>query len=123
MKSEGHDKWMKAMENEITSMNTWELTMLLKGKKAIERRWTFKLKKDSEGRIERYEARFCAKGFRKVEGIDFTETFAPVAKMNSIRLILSKATTHDLHHLSPSLSQRCLRPDLFVFFVFKVSFA
>jgi hypothetical protein len=54
------------------------------------------LKKDPEGRIERYKARFCAKGFTQVEGVDFTETFAPVAKMNSIRVILSMATTHDL---------------------------
>jgi hypothetical protein len=54
------------------------------------------LKKDSEGRIERYKAHFCAKGFTQVEGIDLTETFAPVAKMNSIRVILSSATTHGL---------------------------
>ena len=66
------------------------------GKKAIGSRCTFKLKKDSEGRIERYKARFCAKGFTQVEDVDFTETFAPVAKMNSIRVLLSIATTHDL---------------------------
>ncbi len=50
----------------------------------------------SEGRIERYKTRFCAKGFTQVEGIDFTQTFVPVAKMNSICVILSIATTHDL---------------------------
>jgi hypothetical protein len=54
------------------------------------------LKKDSEGRIERYKARFCAKGFTQVEGIEFTETFAPVAKINSIHALLSMVTTHHL---------------------------
>ncbi len=63
MKSEDRDKWMKAMEDEIKSIqaqNTWELTKLPEGKKTIGSRWTFKLKIDSEGRIERYNARFCA---------------------------------------------------------------
>jgi hypothetical protein len=56
--------------------------------KAVENRWIFKIKKNSEGMFERYEARICAKGFTQVEGIDFTEIFAPVVKMNSIRVLL-----------------------------------
>ncbi len=64
--------------------------------KAIGSRWIFKRKKNSEGAVERYKVRFCAKGFTQVEGVDFTETFAPVAKMNSIRVLLSIATTYDL---------------------------
>jgi hypothetical protein len=61
MKSKDRDKWMKAMEEEIKSIkaqNTWELTKLPEGKKAIGSRWTFKLKKDSEGRIEHCKAHF-----------------------------------------------------------------
>jgi hypothetical protein len=69
---------------------------LPEAKKAIGSRWTFKLNTDSEGSITRYKARFCAKGFTQVEGIDFSDTFASVAKMNSICVILSIATTHDL---------------------------
>jgi hypothetical protein len=99
MKSKDSDKWFKAMKEEMNSIKaqgTWDLTELPKGMKAIGSRWIFKRKKNSEGAVERYKARFCAKGFTQVEGVDFTETFAPVAKMNSIRVLLSMATTYDL---------------------------
>jgi hypothetical protein len=87
---------MKEETNSIKCQGTWVLTELPEGKKAIGSRWGFKIEKNSEGIAERYKARFCAKGFRQVEGVDFTETFAPVAKMNSIRVLLSIANTYDL---------------------------
>jgi hypothetical protein len=68
----------------------------ISGMIAIGSRWIFKRKKIYEGAVERYKARFCAKGFTQVEGVEFTETFAPVAKMISIRVLLSLATTYDL---------------------------
>ena len=99
MKSTHRDQWLMAMKDEmksITDQNTWELKPLPDGKKAIGSRWLFKIKRDSEGNIARFKARFCAKGFTQVAGIDFNETYAPVAKMNSIRTILSIVTTEDL---------------------------
>ena len=66
------------------------------GKKLVGSRWIFKVKKNADGGIERRKARFCAKGFTQKAGVDFHETYAPVAKMNSIRTILSIVTTEDL---------------------------
>ena len=99
MKSDNRDQWKKAMDNEmksINSQNTWILKPLPDGKKLVGSRWIFKIKKNSDGEIARWKARFCAKGFTQVAGIDFHETYAPVAKMNSIRLILSIVTTENL---------------------------
>ena len=99
MKSDNRDQWQKAMDNEmksINSQNTWILKPLPDGKKLVGSRWIFKIKKNSDGEIARWKARFCAKGFTQVAGIDFHETYAPVAKMNSIRLILSIVTTENL---------------------------
>jgi hypothetical protein len=87
---------MSADFKSIKWQDTWELTELPEGKKANRNRWTFKLRKVSKRRIERCKARFCAKGFTQIEGVVFTETFAPVAKVNSIHVVLSIATTHDL---------------------------
>lgn len=57
--------------------------------KAIGCKWVFKTKKDSSGKIERYKARFVAKGFTQTEGINYTETFSPVLTKDSLRVILS----------------------------------
>jgi hypothetical protein len=69
---------------------------LPRGKKTIGSKWIFKITKNYEGIAERYKVRFCAKRPTQVEGIDFIEFFAPVAKMNPIRVLLSMATTYDL---------------------------
>jgi hypothetical protein len=60
--------------NSIKSQEPWVLTELLTGKQVIGITWIFKIKKNSEDIAERYKARFCAKGFTQVEGVDFTET-------------------------------------------------
>ena len=52
-------------------------------------RWIYKVKKDTDGSVEKYKARFVARGFSQIEGIDYDETFAPVARYSSIRLIIS----------------------------------
>jgi hypothetical protein len=80
------------MQDEYSSLlqnNTWELTPLPPSRTAISCKWTYKLKYDSSGQIDCFKARLVARGFTQQYGIDYTETFSPVAKFDSIRTFLS----------------------------------
>ncbi|GJS99151.1 ribonuclease H-like domain, reverse transcriptase, RNA-dependent DNA polymerase [Tanacetum coccineum] len=97
-------KWIEAMKVELDSINrnnTWELTTLPKGHKAIGLKWVFKTKKDANGNIVKHKARLVAKGYIQEHGIDFEEVFAPVARMETIRLLLAIAANNkwEVHHL------------------------
>ncbi|GKB12423.1 ribonuclease H-like domain, reverse transcriptase, RNA-dependent DNA polymerase [Tanacetum coccineum] len=86
----------------INRNNTWELTTLPKGHKAIGLKWVFKeTKKDANGNIIKHKARLVAKGYIQQHGIDFEEVFAPVARMETIRLLLAIAANNkwEVHHL------------------------
>ncbi|BBG98549.1 ADP glucose pyrophosphorylase large subunit 1 [Prunus dulcis] len=87
-------KWQRAMDEEISSIernNTWELTDLPKGQKSIGVKWVYKMKLNKEGGVDKYKARLVAKGYKQKYGIDYKEVFAPVARMDTIRLVLSLA--------------------------------
>ncbi|GJU43349.1 ribonuclease H-like domain, reverse transcriptase, RNA-dependent DNA polymerase [Tanacetum coccineum] len=97
-------KWIEAMKDELDSINrnnTWKLTSLPPGHKAIGLKWVFKTKRDADGKIIKHKARLVAKGYIQEHGIDFEEVFAPVARMETIRLLLAIAANNkwQVHHL------------------------
>ncbi|CAM8879806.1 unnamed protein product [Rhodiola kirilowii] len=68
---------------------TWTITPLPAGKTVVDCKWIFKIKLKSDGTVERYKARLVARGFTQIEGLDYHDTFAPVAKMNTVRCLLA----------------------------------
>ena len=89
------DDWCKAMEEEIKQIEknkTWSLVPRLADKNMIGTKWVFRNKLDENGEIMRNKARLVCKGYAQEEGIDYGETFAPVARMEGVRTLLSYAS-------------------------------
>lgn len=87
-------KWQKAMDEEMESIeknNKWELTELPQGQKAIGVIWVYKTKLKENGDVDKYKARLVAKGYKQEFGVDYEEVFAPVARLDTVRLVISLA--------------------------------
>lgn len=96
--------WLKAMNEEISSIvknDTWTLCKLPQNRKCIGCKWIYKIKKNSDGSVERYKGRLVARGFTQKYGIDYEETFSPVARQETIWMVLSLAANKHwkVHHM------------------------
>jgi hypothetical protein len=83
----------------IIQNQTWELTDLPQGKRVIPLKWVFKIKRDAQGNFDKYKARIVVRGYSQIAGLDFEETFAPVIRIESVRLLLAIAAANDLYIL------------------------
>nr|KYP60991.1 Retrovirus-related Pol polyprotein from transposon TNT 1-94 [Cajanus cajan] len=90
--------WVKAMEEEIKMIeknNTWELVDCPHGKDIIGVKWVYKTKLNPDGTIQKHKARLVAKGYSQQPGVDYNETFAPVARLDTIRALITPLVTNE----------------------------
>ena len=107
MMSPDSAKWLEAMKSEMGSMyenKVWTLVDLPDDRQAIENQWIFK-KTDADGNVTVYKARLVAKGFRQVQGVDYDETFSPVAMLKSVRIMLAIAAFYEIWQMD---KQNCI---------------
>ncbi|KAI0996197.1 Retrovirus-related Pol polyprotein from transposon TNT 1-94 [Podosphaera aphanis] len=91
-KSSHWHEWNKAFEDEIASLrenDVWKLVPRPSGRKVVGGKWVCKVKGNAQGELERFKARYVAKGFSQIQGLDYDETFAPVVRYDSLRLLLA----------------------------------
>jgi hypothetical protein len=93
------DKWNSSMQEELKALEnnrTWEIVPRPKNESIISSRWVFKIKLDNNNKPVRFKSRLVARGFQQQQGVNYDETFAPVVKMKSIKLVLSLAASRDM---------------------------
>jgi hypothetical protein len=90
----------------------WDIVEFPARRKYVGSKWLFKKKFNAQGKVEKYKARLVAKGYSQVEGIDFGEIFSPVAKLTSIRFILSIFVSFDLEVEQMDVKTTFLHGDL-----------
>lgn len=91
-------QWEAAMKDEISRLQergTWKVVKKPTGVNVVGSKWVFRIKKDANGHVQSYRARLVAQGFTQVEGVDYFDTYSPVAKLSSIRVILAIAARLD----------------------------
>jgi hypothetical protein len=87
-------KWKKAMEEEMSMIQknkTWDLVDRPEGRKVIGVKWIFKTKFNADNSINKYKAKLVVKGYAQIFGVDYSDTFAPIARLDTIRLLLAIA--------------------------------
>ena len=107
--------WKEAIKSEIDSIlhnHTWELVDLPSGCKPLSSKWIFKRKRKVDGSIDKYKARLVIKGYRQTEGLDHFDTYSPVMRINSIRMVLAIAALKDLEVHQMDVKRAFLNGDL-----------
>ncbi|KAL2345957.1 hypothetical protein Fmac_007242 [Flemingia macrophylla] len=97
-------KWVSAMKEELDMIEkhqTWELTEKPKDKNVIGVKWVYRTKFNADGSVNKHKARLVVKGYAQMFGVDFSETFSPVARLDTIRLLLALAAQKGwiIHHM------------------------
>lgn len=108
-------RWVTAMQQEVQALEdngTWVMVDLPPGQHVIGCKWVFKIKYKASGEVERFKARLVAKGFSQKEGLDYTKTFYPMAKMVTVRSVLAVAAQHSWHIYQMDVFNAFLQGDL-----------
>ncbi|WJZ94150.1 hypothetical protein VitviT2T_013032 [Vitis vinifera] len=107
--------WKEVIKSEIDSIlqnHTWELVDLPPGCKPLSSKWIFKRKMKVDGSIDKYKARLVIKGYRQTEGLDYFDTYSPVTRINSIRMVLAIAALRNLEIHQMDVKTAFLNGDL-----------
>lgn len=110
-----HNHWITAMNQELQALEdnkTWVITTLPPGKKSIDCKWLYKTKYSPDGAIERYKSRLVILGCRQTYGVDYLETFAPVAKLTTLRALLAITAIQGWFTVQMDVSNAFLNGDL-----------
>ena len=102
-------EWEMACEAEkraFEHMGVYEVVPCPKGRKVVGSRWVFRIKRGPDGTILKYKARIVTQGFTQIEGVDYDETFTPVAKHTSLCVILALTAEHNLLRLTAYYAQQ-----------------
>jgi Reverse transcriptase (RNA-dependent DNA polymerase) len=87
-------KWQIAIQEELKALetaSTWSIVERPENKNIVKNKWVFQIKRNTTGKVEQYKARLVAKGFTQVQGIDYYNMWAPMAKLRSIHFLLATA--------------------------------
>ena len=107
--------WKEAINNEVESIlqnHTWELVDLPLGSKPLGYKWIFKKKMKADGSIDKYKAKLVIKGYKQKEGLDYFDTYSPVTRISSIRMLVDIAAIHNLEIHQKDVKTAFLNGDL-----------
>lgn len=108
-------QWINAMTEEVDSLKeskTWELVRLPDGRQAIQCKWVFKTKYQPNGKVDKYKARLVAKGYTQRAGVDYSETFSPVVKFETVRIVMAITAADDLEIVQFDIKTAFLHGDI-----------
>ncbi|KAH9175695.1 hypothetical protein AeNC1_017631, partial [Aphanomyces euteiches] len=115
LSSQEVNKWKQAMDEEYQALidnRVWRLSELPTGRKALKSKWIWKVKYLPNGEVERFKARLCIKGFLQIAGVDFTDTFAPVLRLESLRALCALVAILELETKQLDIKTAFLHGDL-----------